>query len=380
MLCGHTRHQQCRNPRAVSERLVEKIAPGRKDLHRLAFAHHLSGVDRAEMLRHLLGMMRLVVARIIKPDREGPYGRAVFLKQCGHDGGIDTARKEHADGHVGDHAQLEGVRHQGLQFVGHDLFTRLLIGAETVKHVPVPLQRWLTGARQLQDVSWRKLGNVLVDASGLDDVAEPEEIRQRGAVDARLPVRVGTQRLQFGAEPQGSAVPAVVQRLDPQPVSDQRQLAMFRVPQGDRKHAEKALHGLEDAPLLKGRKDDLGVTRTAKHIPSRQQLAANIREVVDLAIEDHGKASVGRQHGLMPMLAQVQDGQPGVPQPDLRPPHPRTVVIRTAIAQRRYRPAKIGLADLGRVCRVEVSRDAAHLSSPDLSTDSENPPVVDHQS
>ena len=70
--------------------------------------------------------------------------------------------------------------------------------------------------------------------------------------------RVLEQRLDLGSERQPARVNGVIQRLDPDAIADQPELAAAGVPDSDREHSAKPLQE-RDAPLLKGVDEDLGV-------------------------------------------------------------------------------------------------------------------------
>ena len=58
----------------------------------------------AEMASHRLGVLRLVEARLVKPDGEGEHRPVALLLHQGDDGGrVDAARQERTERHVGHH-------------------------------------------------------------------------------------------------------------------------------------------------------------------------------------------------------------------------------------------------------------------------------------
>ena len=69
----------------------------------------------------------------------------------------------------------------------------------------------------------------------------PHVERQRVAVDLGVEGGVRRQRLQLGTEEEGPTRPAVIERLDPQPVAHQVQRPLLAVPEGEAEHADEAL-------------------------------------------------------------------------------------------------------------------------------------------
>ena len=70
----------------------------------------------AEMLRHGLGVRRLVVALLVEADRERAHRSVALRLHQRHDGrGVDAAGQEGAERHVGDHAAPDGVAQQRVE-------------------------------------------------------------------------------------------------------------------------------------------------------------------------------------------------------------------------------------------------------------------------
>ena len=94
-----------------------------------------------------------------------------------------------------------------------------------------------------------------------------------------------------------------------------------------------------------------------------RELATQVLEVVDLAVEDDDVAGLGVGHRLLAPLAQVDDGEPAESEDDSgsavgRGGHPETARVRPAVTLRGAHAAH-GVDD----CLVDLadgSRDAAH--------------------
>src|SRR5258708_16155706 len=96
------------------------------------------------------------------------------------------------------------------------------------------------------------------------------------------------QRLDLRGERDASMMNAKVERLDSDPVANQPELALPRIPQRNGKHAAKLVNAI-DAPLLEGMPDHFRIRMDCfpTRAPSFLQLHANLCVVVDLAVEDH---------------------------------------------------------------------------------------------
>ena len=115
---------------------------------------------------------------------------------------------------------------------------------------------------------------------------------------------------------QRARVEAVVERLDAELVPGAEQLARPAVPDGEGEHAAEPVHHvLADQGV--GLQQHLGVAARPQHHALLPQLGSQLQVVVNLAVEDHPVALVGRPHRLMAALRQVDDGQPPEAQRDI---------------------------------------------------------------
>ena len=170
------------------------------------------------------------------------------------------------------------------------------------------------GAPQGQDGSGPEFARVRVDGVRRGDVGVAEEQGQGVAIHAPVEPGVGRQGLEFRTEDEIAPGPAVVQRLDPQAVAHQPQGPLPAVPEGQGEHARAALNGRARTPLDAGRQKGLGVRAAPEAVAQRFQFPAQVRMVVDLAVEDQDVAAVGRKHGLRAQGRKFQHGQPPMPQ------------------------------------------------------------------
>ena len=109
---------------------------------------------------------------------------------------------------------------------------------------------------------------------------------ERGAHEA-----AGDQRLDLGGE--GEAVRGVgaVERLDAHAVARQHEAAVGAVPERDREHPAQVAHEV-GAVLLVEVHDRLRVALGRERVAARGQVAPQLGEVEDLAVEDGEDAAV----------------------------------------------------------------------------------------
>ena len=118
---------------------------------------------------------------------------------------------------------------------------------------------------------------------------------------------------------------------------------MLARPQRDGEHADEALDGALDAPLCECGQDDFGVAGAGERMAEAFEVGANFAEVIHLAVEHHGPATVGREHGLVAVRGQVEDRETTVAQTDtavVRQPAP--AVVGAAMVQRLDRTRQVG--------------------------------------
>src|SRR6185369_15492746 len=122
------------------------------------------------------------------------------------------------------------------------------------------------------------------------DVAVAHEIRHCRRVDVAREAGKRLKRLELGGKRQESVELRDVERLFPHAIARKPELTGLRIPHGKRKHARRARKGSGNAPLLECREQDFGVRGSLKRRALRHQLLAQSRKVVDLAVEEDGKA------------------------------------------------------------------------------------------
>ncbi len=190
----------------------------------------------------------------------------------------------------------------------------------------------------------------------------PHEGGDRGAIDARLPAGMGTQRLQLGAEQEQPAELCPVQRLDAEPIANERQRAVAAVPHRDREHADQPLDRRLDAERGEGFQHHLGVGMAAKANAARLEFGAQLVVIVDLAVVDDDEAAVGGDHRLVAGRREIDNGKPPVRKRD---PgfgvDPDAVIVGAAMREAVIHCARVTLKlSARRGCRVQYACNAAH--------------------
>ena len=182
---------------------------------------------------------------------------------------------------------------------------------------------------------------------------------QRHALDERVVWLHHRQQRQQRLHLRGKGKVAVgqfreEQRLLAEAIARQEKALLDAVPDRERPHAVEAQHA-GFAPLLIGREDDFCVRFSAEDMPQRLQFAADLDEVVDLAVESDPVATFAEAHRLLAVLGQVEDRQSPVSErhPFLAPDPPTVGATVDHGVQTLLGLASIELAD--------VTKNAAHV-------------------
>jgi hypothetical protein len=274
--------------RRVGERLVVDGRQLRDELQRLGDADDHLVVPRAEVLRDLASVARLVEAAVFEADGEGvDRPRGVALHERGDETGVDAAGEEDAQRHIGDHAQGHGVAEEvveGLQgFVLRAV--EAVVGAALGDEHRVPVLGLFYRLADGQDGPRHQLLHAFDDRPGRGDVAVARVERGRFRIDDALDV----QRVELRGPLHAVRRQRVVERLYAGAVTDQRERALVRVPEGEGEHADRLAHRLLQAPLL-----DAGEQYLRVRVPAPgllREARAEALEVEDLTVEDQDVAA-----------------------------------------------------------------------------------------
>ena len=163
----------------------------------------------------------------------------------------------------------------------------------------------------------RELMHTAIDRVWIGYIAEGKELLDRLRIEPAIELRAAQQRFQFRSEEQPAVrEKTVIERLFAEPVARQEQRLTPLVRQGEGEHPIEAIEA-RLAPLLPSVNDDLRVAASAKDMSQRRQFGHQLREIVDLAVEDDADRMVFVEERLV-TARKINDGQPAMPQPDPR--------------------------------------------------------------
>ena len=122
-------------------------------------------------------------------------------------------------------------------------------------------------------------------------------------------------RLDLGREHDTVSVRVPVERLLPEPISREHQLALIAIPDGDREHAAQVVNEVHALVFVEV-DEHLGIRLGAKTVSSRQQAVTQLPIVVDFAVErDPDPAVLVRERLLSGR--QTDDAEAAVTETDL---------------------------------------------------------------
>jgi len=289
---------------------------------------------------------------------------ALLGQQRHHDRGVDAARQQHADGHVGDHAAFHGGA-QRIHQRGFPVAVRpgRFGGVAAEIRCPVDGVGVRTVGLDRPHGRRRKLAHAAVDR---------QRRRHHGVkshvVVQRLAVQFGVnftgaagieERTHGGREPQPTGRRRHIQRLDAQPIPRQRHHAGVPVGDGEREHPLESIDAVH-APFVKSLDHDLAVGGREEPVPVGSELLAQLLVVVDAAVEHQRQPEIGVDHRLCASRGQVDDRQPPVAECD-GPMRHHPVGVGSA---RRHGTGHPGdCADIGRLpVPADLTADTAHVN------------------
>ena len=229
-----------------------------------------------ERLRDQVGVGELVAAQAayrFEADAEGRQAALAALREQRDDEArVEPARQQHADGHVGDHATLDGQPQLGEQRLLPLAVGQRARGANEARTpvdgralAPVGLDDPHRGGRQLAHAredgvrrgNHRVEGHVVVQGRAID----------RGVDAARR-----QQRRQGRREPQPARTARQVEGLYPQPVARHHQAAAVALDDDEGEHPQEPLDAGR-APAVIRLDDHLGVRGREEAVAEALELA-----------------------------------------------------------------------------------------------------------
>ena len=352
---GLPAHQVGGYRRGVGKRLVEMAR--QLPYHRADVRgdRHLEML-RAEVFRRSAGARCFVETRIF-PAEAGGKSLDPLAGMLGHErkqaGGIHAARKQQPQRHIADQLFLHAFGEQAADV----LQVKFLGLARQVRRLQLPI--FLNAYRAAAEDQQRgrlQLVHALIYGQRGGDVEVGKIIVQRGGV--QVPAKPGHQPKGLKLRSEIELVPgeSVVERLYPELVARQQQLAGPAVPEREGEHASQQFREALSVFFVEVNQH-FGVGIGSESVSRGLKLAAQFAEVVDLTVENYGDGSVLVGDGLRPR-GQVYDLQPAHTQRNLFALGEETVLVRTPVLQRQCHAAQQRVR-----AQPGEAADAAHQSS-----------------
>src|SRR5579864_7592462 len=247
--------------------------------------------------------------------------------QCRHRARIEAATEKHAQRHV-THQMARDTFLQQPTIPIDIVLPRLAAIVGLHREVPVQRDFQLAAFSQLERVPGQQLPDSRIHRLCLGDVAERQVLRERAAIELRIYLGMGEDRLDLRSKQQDLPVIPVIQRLYAQPVARNKKLAFAAVPDRKRVHAAQVLHAIASV-LLKQVDDGFGVAPGAIAVSARLEIFAQILMVVQFSVVNDPEIFVFVRDGLMSGL-NIDDAQPPHGKSDIRL-HEEAIIVRPAV-------------------------------------------------
>ncbi len=285
---------------------------------------------------------------------------AGFGEQADDEAGIDAARQQASDGHVGHQPALDGDP-QGLENRVLPVLFGPVGGLLAAAEVRFPVGGRRRAAVRLdrdQRCRWH-LGHSAQDrARRRHDGVEAQVVVQCDGVDPGVDVAAGEQGGQRRREANACGVLGEVQRLDAEPVAAEEDPAAVAL---DDREGEHPLQVVDEAvaPVVVGLEEHLGVAVGEEAVAVPGQLLPQFLVVVDAAVPGDGQAEVRIDHRLGARFGQVDDLQATVAESHsaLRP-HARRV---RSPGRHRFGHGRDGSDIRGLTIETHFTGGSAHL-------------------
>ncbi|EKD38667.1 MAG: hypothetical protein ACD_75C00651G0002 [uncultured bacterium] len=124
------------------------------------------------------------------------------------------------------------------------------------------------------------------------------------------------KRVNFRGEEKSARDLSIIEGLLADPVTGQKQIPVFAVPNGKSEHAPQ-IGDTFRAVLFVEVEDCFGIGLGMKLVATSHQIFPQFQVVIDFAIEDNPQCSVFIGHGLMSRLTKVENAQPPVAENDM---------------------------------------------------------------
>src|SRR5260370_27527124 len=178
----------------------------------------------------------------------------------------------------------------------HVIVARPVVSIGGDGQVPIWLTGEFPGLIKFQRVSGKKLPDPAKHRLVAREIPEREVLGQAALMEFRSHARIRQQSLDLRSEQERPITVAVVQGLDAQAITSNKQLSFATVPDGEGKHAAQVFHTIT-AVLLVQMDDGLGITFGAIAVTGSLKVHPYLLMVVDLAViyDPHAFILVGER-------------------------------------------------------------------------------------
>ncbi len=314
----------------------------------------------AEMPRHRSRVLELVERVLVEADRrrDDPPGAGVGHGR--HDRArVDAAREKRAERHVADQAKTHGFADERVEPLEIFLFAADVAVARELQ-IPVRANRHVPALGDEQ-MRRRQLRNRAIDRVRAGHVGQREVRVERVRAPCARHVGILEDGLDLRSEGDAGRGHRVVERLHAEPIAHEQQPAVRLVPQREREHPAEAIHRAV-APLLVCVDDHFGVRLRAEAVAEPLELQPEVREVVDLAVEDDPDRPVLVGERLI-ARSKIDDAQPPVSEADPVADVEAVGIGAAVCDDRGHRGQPIAIDRPGRV-EAELACDTAHVRMP----------------
>ena len=190
------------------------------------------------------------------------------------------------------------------------------------------------GRRNRHKMARHQFADTRIDTVWRGDVVVTHHQRQGITVETGIKARHRAQRLKFRGKRKGITNMPPIQGLFTHAITRQRQGARFAIPQGERIHAHQRLQRGFQAPCRNDgqQRFSIRVPPPVGRVALNLQQLAQIKVVVDFAVERYDIAATRRNHRLMAGFGEVDNGQTHMRQPDTRfSVFPKTLAVRATM-------------------------------------------------
>ncbi len=273
------------NRRAIGQRLVQRREHVWRTLGDVALRQRDLVMVGAQALGDDACALGLVDRAGVIADGEGLQSlRGRFGGNRGDERRVDASAEKDADGHVGDHARAHRLREQ-LLGLRRDRLKGLAASHRLLRRLPpAALLADTFASPPAQQAPGSELAHAADDRARTRHVGEHEEGVDRVGIELAQLRLDREQRGQFRGEQQLAVVLVQEQRLLAETVARDQQAAGALIPEGEGEHALQRVHH-RLAVLLVEVHQHLGVAAGRKAVAAAPQVFAQLRVVVDLAVE-----------------------------------------------------------------------------------------------